>query len=57
MYLRAQRCWSVASKAQKRVMTRLRNQSEFTQTAEAGGDDCRAPDGGKRGVEVTAVGT
>ena len=43
-YRRAQRCWSVESRAQKSVTTRLRNQSEFTQTAEAGGDDCRAPD-------------
>src|SRR5712691_1275100 len=36
-YRRAQRCWSVARRAQKRLMTRLRNQSTLTQTAEAGG--------------------
>jgi hypothetical protein len=37
----------------KKDMTRLRNQSEFTQTAEAGGDDCRALDWGEK--EVKAV--
>jgi hypothetical protein len=36
-YRRAQRCWSVARRAQKRLMTRLRNQSALIQTAEAGG--------------------
>ena len=34
---------SVASRAQKIDTTRLRNQNELTQTAEAGGDDCREP--------------
>jgi len=36
-YRRAQRCWSVTRRAQKRLMTRLRNQSALTQTAEFGG--------------------
>src|SRR5579863_6319832 len=36
-YRRAQRCWRVPIRAQKRLMTRLRNQSTLTQTAEAGG--------------------
>jgi hypothetical protein len=36
-YRRAQRCWSVARRAQKRLMTRLRNQSTLIHIAEAGG--------------------
>ena len=38
-------------------MTRLRNQSEFTQTAEVGGDDCCALDSGEREVEKAVIGT
>jgi hypothetical protein len=33
-------------------MTRLRNQREFTQTAEAGGDDCGAPDWGEKDAVI-----
>ena len=56
-YRRAQRCWSVASRAQKRDTTRLKNQSEFTQTAEAGGDGCRAPNWAEKGAKAAVIGT
>jgi hypothetical protein len=48
-----------ASNAQKRDMTRLRNQSVFsvfTQTAEVGGDDHCALDWGEKGAEGTVIG-
>lgn len=38
-------------------MTRLRNQSEFTQTADAGGADCGALDCGEIDVEEARIGT
>ena len=38
-------------------MTRLRNQSEFTQTAEVGGNDCCVLDLGEIEAEGTVIGT
>ena len=39
MYRRAHLCMKVASIAQVRLITRLKNQSEFTEMADVEGDD------------------
>ena len=48
MYLRAHCCNDVAKRAQVRLVTKLKNQSEFTQTALFGGEN----GGGVGGIGV-----
>ena len=56
MYRRAHWCNNVASRAQVRLMARLRNQSELTQTAYTGGtngrDGSRSEDGMETGESL-----